>query len=107
MAADEDAPGSVTALAVPNLRFKRRVLFICGSINQTSQMHQIARELPEMEAHFTPYYCDGGLELMRRAGMLGFTILGASWRRDCVDYLEREGLPIDLNGAQGPYDLVL
>src|SRR5262245_49680227 len=107
MAADEDAPDAVTALPVPAPRHKRRVLFICGSVNQTSQMHQISRELPEMEARFTPYYCDGMLDLMRRAGMLSFTILGAPWRRDCVAYLDREGLPIDLNGVEGPYDLVL
>lgn len=107
MAADESAPGVVTARPVPAPRVKRRVLFICGSVNQTSQMHQIARELPELEASFTPYYCDGPLELMRRAGMLGFTILGAPWRRDCMAYLEREGLPVDLDGQRGPYDLVL
>jgi len=55
-----------------------RVLFICGSLNQTTQMHQIARQMPELEARFTPYYCDGFLELMRRAGLVEFTILGAA-----------------------------
>jgi hypothetical protein len=84
-----------------------RVLFVCGSINQTKQMHQIAAELGPIEARYSPYYCDGVLELMRRAGMLNFTILGAPWRRDCMAYLERHELPVDLNGQQGPYDLVL
>src|SRR5215471_17218513 len=84
-----------------------RVLFICGSVNQTKQMHQIAQELPEAEARYSPYYCDGALEIMRRLGMLGFTILGAPWRRDCLDYLEAHSLPVDLGGAEGPYDLVL
>ena len=84
-----------------------RVLFICGSINQTTQLHEIARELPEIEAWFTPYSCDGFLERLRRLGLLGFTILGGPWRRDCVDYLNRQALPIDMDGAGGPYDLVV
>jgi hypothetical protein len=84
-----------------------RALFICGSINQTTQLHQIARELIELEATYTPYYCDGVLEVLRRLGALSFTILGNSWRCDCVDYLERHHLPIDLNGKRGPYDLVV
>jgi hypothetical protein len=84
-----------------------RVLFICGSINQTTQLHEIARELPEIEAWFTPYYCDGYLERLRRLGLLGFTILGGPWRRDCMDYLNQHALPIDMDGARGPYDLVV
>ena len=84
-----------------------RVLFVCGSINQTKQMHQIAAELGPVEARYAPYYCDGVLDLMRRAGMLNFTILGAPWRRDCMEYLERHQLPVDMDGAEGHYDLVL
>ena len=84
-----------------------RVLFVCGSINQTNQMHQIAAELGPIEARYAPYYCDGVLDLMRRAGMLNFTILGAPWRRDCMEYLERHQLPVDMDGAEGHYDLVL
>jgi hypothetical protein len=53
-----------------------QVLFVCGSINQTTQMDQIAAQLPECDAWFTPYYCDGLLDLLRRAGALEFTILG-------------------------------
>jgi hypothetical protein len=55
-----------------------RALFICGSINQTTQLHQIARELPELDATYIPYYCDGILEVLRRLGALNFTILGSS-----------------------------
>lgn len=95
------------ALPLPDESQRPRALFICGSINQAKQMHQIAQQLPELEARFCPYYCDGVLELMRRAGWLNFTILGAPWRRDCLDYLQGHGLPIDMDGATGPYDLVL
>jgi hypothetical protein len=86
---------------------RKRILFVCGSLNQTTQMHQIARELSEHECAFSPYYCDGALELLRRAGRLEFTILGDKLRRRCLQYLEREGLSVDVGGARGPYDLVL
>jgi len=70
-------------------------------------MHQIARELPEVEAAFTPYYVDGWLERARRAGLLDFTVAGNKLRRRCEDYLARHGLPVDPHGRRGGYDLVL
>jgi hypothetical protein len=85
----------------------RRVLFVCGSINQTTQMHEIARQLPEVSSAFTPYYVDGGLELLRRAGRMEYTVAGEKLRRRCLDYLERHSLAIDERGGRGPYDLVL
>jgi|HubBroStandDraft_3_1064219.scaffolds.fasta_scaffold78931_2 hypothetical protein len=88
-------------------RAGKRILFICGSLNQTTQMHQIARELPEHEHAFTPYYGHGTIELLRRAHLLEFTVLGYKLRRRCLDYLARHGLPIDLHGRGGDYDLVL
>lgn len=86
---------------------KRRILFICGSMNQTTQMHQIARELPEHEHAFTPYYCDGWLDLARRAGLMEFTVAGEKLASRCLDYLRRERLPLDRAGRRAPYDLVL
>ena len=44
----------------------QRILFICGSMNQTTQMHEVSRHLTEYERAFTPFYCDGVLEAMRR-----------------------------------------
>ncbi len=70
-------------------------------------MHQIARELSEHEHAFTPYYCDGLLDRARRAGLMEFTVAGEKLARRCLDYLERERLPIDRDGRGGPYDLVL
>jgi hypothetical protein len=70
-------------------------------------MHQIACQLPEVEARYAPYYCDGYLDVLRRLGMLNFCILGAPWRRDCMEYLERNNLPVDMDGSEGNYDLAL
>jgi len=84
-----------------------KVLLICGSLNQTTQMHQVARELPEADHVYTPYYGHGYIEALRRARCLEFTVLGYKLRRRCLDYLERHGLPVDPHGAAGGYDLVL
>jgi hypothetical protein len=86
---------------------RRRILFICGSLNQTTQMHQIAQELPEHERSFTPFYLDGPLEWARRRGLLEFTVAGEKLARRCLDYLEAHELPVDPRGARGGYDLVL
>jgi hypothetical protein len=86
---------------------KPRVLFIGGSLNQTTQMHQVARELPEAAAAFTPYYCDPPLDWARRAGLVEFTILGHKLRRRCLEYLDRHALDLDMEGRRGRYDLVV
>ncbi|MDX2021992.1 MAG: hypothetical protein SF187_17275 [Deltaproteobacteria bacterium] len=84
-----------------------RVLFICGSLNQTRQMHKIAQRLPGCEATFSPYYCDGLVEQLRRTGILEFTILGWRRRKECLRYLRQHRLPLDHEGKRGPYDLVV
>jgi hypothetical protein len=70
-------------------------------------MHEIARRLDGHDASYTPYYCDGWLELGRRAGLAEFTILGEKLRRRCLAYLEAHGLPLDHAGRGGGYDLVV
>lgn len=97
---------SQTAPATSNIR-RQRILLICGSLNQTTQMHQIAQELPELDHAYTPYYGHGAIEALRRARCLEFTVLGYKLRRRCLDYLERHRLPIDLHGKARDYDLVL
>ncbi|AUX43724.1 hypothetical protein SOCE26_051780 [Sorangium cellulosum] len=86
---------------------RSKALFICGSINQTTQMHQIARELPEVDASFSPYYGGREVELMRRLGALEATIGGDKLRGRCLEYLRDHGLSVDDGGARGGYDLVL
>jgi len=85
----------------------KRALFICGSLNQTRQLHAVARELRDVRAFFTPYYCDNTVELMRKLRLIELTIGGNKRRGWCFDYLRREGLDVDVNGKNGPYDLVV
>ena len=86
---------------------RKSILFICGSLNQTTQMHQIALELPECDRSFTPYYADGAVEVLRRAGLMEFTIIGQMWRRQCLSFLADHGLTLDMGGVKRSYDLVL
>jgi hypothetical protein len=90
-------------------RPRSKALFICGSLNQTRQMHQIALALPECDAFYTPYYGDGFVEWARRLGLVDFTILGWPWRRRCLRYLRQHGLRLDHEGRRlgNDYDLVV
>src|SRR5262249_21421255 len=86
---------------------RKKILFICGSMNQTTQMHQIARELPEYEHYFTPYYGDRLLQLARRLGMAEFSVMGEKLTRRCLDYLRQYDLQVDQGGVRGGYDLAV
>lgn len=70
-------------------------------------MHQVSRHLTDYEQVFTPYYCDGVLELLRRLKRLEFTIIGDKLARRCEQYLRDQNLTIDYKGMRGPYDLVI
>jgi len=83
-----------------------RVLFVCGSPNQTGQMQQIARALPEVEAWFTPYYSDWPHHVaLVKLGLLEQSINGHKRRGICADELNAHGLRIDLGAEHNDYDL--
>jgi hypothetical protein len=84
------------------------ILFICGSLNQTTQMHKIARHLmDEHDCYFTPYYGDGIVDFVARMGLLNFTVLGGRHKRETEEYLSRHKLRVDLRGEARAYDLVV
>src|SRR5215510_1760983 len=86
---------------------RRRVLFIGGSLNQTTMLHRVARELFEHECVFSAFYADGGLRFLAERGLLDFTTLGGRAKRMTEDYLRDEDLAVDARGEAGPYDLVV
>jgi hypothetical protein len=86
---------------------RKRIFFICGSMNQTTQMHQISEHLADYELSFSPFYCHGFDEILRRLGLVEFTIAGNRMAERCRTYLQRHGLFIDYQGKNGPYDLVV
>ncbi|MBI5965653.1 MAG: hypothetical protein HY863_19425 [Chloroflexi bacterium] len=84
------------------------ILFICGSLNQTTQMHAIARNLIlEHNCYFTPYYADGIENMAARLNWLNFTVLGGRHKHETEKYLSRHNLNVDPRGEARPYDLVV
>ena len=86
---------------------EKNILFICGSLNQTTMMHKIASHLTNHNCLFTPFYAIGLPGLLAEAGLLDFTILGGNHRRECLKYLQEHNLPIDYRGKNNTYDLVI
>src|SRR5580693_3282713 len=86
---------------------RKRILFICGSMNQTTQMHKIALELGDHDCVFSTFYGDRGLQLLKRLRLTETSVLGYKLSARAATYLERHGLPVDEMGAHGPYDLVV
>ena len=86
---------------------RKRIFFICGSMNQTTQMHQISKHLSDYEHSFSPYYCHGFDEILRRLWLIEFTIAGNKVVGLSRTYLQNHGLLIDYQGKNGPYDLVV
>lgn len=87
-----------------------RILFICGSLNQTSQLHAVATRLPECQAFFSPFYAEGLREWVGRSGLLEWTILGKRMRARCSRYLQEHGLARHDPRAPGStrqYDLIV
>lgn len=85
----------------------KNILFVCGSLNQTTMMHKIAGQLRRHNAFFTPFYADGLLGSLGARGWLDFTILGGRHRRSTEAYLAKEKLPVDFGGQSRAYDLIV
>lgn len=75
-------------------------------MNQTTQMHQISKHLSDYEHSFSPFYCHGIDEILRRLGLIEFTIAGNKVVGRCRKYLQDHGLRIDYQGKNGPEDQV-
>ncbi len=83
---------------------RKKILFVCGSINQTTQMHQIADQLPEYDRVFSPYYGNRDFDFLKSIGALEGTIGGHKLSRRCLDYLRDHRLPCEVGGALGDFD---
>lgn len=84
----------------------RKILFICGSLNQTTMMHTISRHFPYDQCYFTPYYSDGFLKLLSEVNLLDFSILGGQFKKRTLSYLKQHNLKIDYGGTANHYDLI-
>jgi len=86
---------------------RKKVLFVCGSMNQTTMMHKISKQLPDYDHAFTPFFCDGAYKGFQKLGWLDWTIVGGQNRRGTEAYFAAQKLPVDYAGSHGNYDLML
>ncbi len=85
----------------------KKILFICGSMNQTTQMHQISEWLGDYDRYFSPFFSDGLLGVASGMGLLEFTILGKKRSGRALQYLLDHQLQLDAGGMSRNYDLVV
>jgi hypothetical protein len=85
---------------------KKRLLFIGGSLNQTTMLHQISKHFTDCECYFSPYYADGFHDFLAQKGVLDFTVLGGRFRQQTEEYLKSQNLTIDYKGNGQYYHLV-
>jgi len=89
---------------------KKKVLFIIGSPNQTSQMYQIYLHLKdEFDCYFTQFFAgDWMMELARRLKTMEHTIISGHFRQKGEQFVKDHGLQYDYAGKQlgNKYDLV-
>ena len=86
---------------------RRRVLFIGGTLNQTTMLHAVARELREHDCVFSSFYADGPLRWAAERGWLDFTILGGRTRTMSEAFLQEAGVTLDRRGEGAGPDLVV
>ena len=85
---------------------KKKILFIGGSLNQTTMMHKISKHLPDYDCYFTPYYSFGFVGWLVEKGFLNFTILSGNFKKQTDKYLVENNLNVDYKGTRNDYDLV-
>ncbi len=87
---------------------KKKVLLIGGSLNQTKIVHAVGQHLADdYDCYYTPAYCDGLLNWMRKWGWLEFTVLGERIRKRSEAYILENGLRLDYGGTAHAYDLIV
>jgi hypothetical protein len=86
----------------------KKILFIGGSLNQTTMMFKVAVELQaDFDCWFTAFYADGLVHRLAENGLLDFTILGGQAKRATETFFENNQLKVDYRGLNNGYDLVV
>ena len=86
---------------------KKKILFYCGSANQTSQLFQVSQFLQdEYDCWFSPAYFDDWQNLVMRMGLLEMSIVGKRRVNQAIEYLEERNCQIDYRAKKNQYDMV-
>ncbi|PSL35552.1 hypothetical protein [Chitinophaga ginsengisoli] len=89
---------------------KKKILFLVGSSNQTTQMHQIAIALRDYDCFFSQLYSTHPfVKWVLKKGFLDNTILGGRFKQQSDQYLRENGLMNDYAASiyNNTYDLVV
>lgn len=89
---------------------RRKILFITGSINQTSQMHQISKHLEsDYDCWFSQVFADTAFlkAIVKHTRFADGTVLTGQFRAKSENYLKAHGLQVDYGGVKNIYDLVV
>jgi hypothetical protein len=88
---------------------RKQVLFITGSINQTTQMHHISRQLPEYDCWFSQLFADSKVSnaLIQYTPIAEKTILSGQFKKNAEKYLRERNLRMDYRAQLNEYDLVV
>src|ERR1700758_2778241 len=88
---------------------KKKILFITGSINQTTQMHQIADQLPEYDCWFSQIFTDSKFlkSVIKYTSVADSTVLAGQFKRRSEEYLAQHNLQTDYGGKRNHYDMVV
>src|ERR1700748_336159 len=87
----------------------KKVLFIVGSMNQTWQMHEISKNLPEYDCWFSQFFTDlnWANALIKYTSIFKGTIFSGQFKDNSERYLQSHGLQIDYQAKKNKYDLVV
>ncbi|MCR8557505.1 hypothetical protein KXD93_07625 [Mucilaginibacter sp. BJC16-A38] len=89
---------------------RRKILFITGSINQTTQMHQISKHLSDnYDCWFSQLFPDSAFlkAVIKYTPFADGTVLKGQFRAKSENYLRQHDLQIDYGGDKNIYDLVV
>jgi hypothetical protein len=88
---------------------KKKLLFITGTMNQTTQMCQIAKELTEYDCWYSQIFADSPLInlVKNHTKLVDKTIVAEQFRVQSENYLRLQGCQIDYSAAKNHYDLVI
>lgn len=84
-------------------------MFITGSANQTSQMHQISRHLADFDCWFSQLFPDTRFlrAAVKYTNLASKTVLAEHFKAMSENYLYQNGMQIDYEGNKNKYDLVV
>jgi hypothetical protein len=88
---------------------RQKILFITGSINQTTQMQQIATELSEYDCWFSQIFVDFPpfQWLIDNTDLVSKTVLSGQFKENSEKYCLEHGMKMDYKAKLNRYDLVL